>query len=95
MPFYVYILHSTKLDRFYVGTTDDVVKRLQQHNNILYPNAFTTKGIPWTLYSSIPCSSSEQAYRLEKFIKQMKSKAFIKKIEKEPKMVNDLLRRFH
>jgi hypothetical protein len=43
----VYILFSQKLNRFYVGTTDDVERRLQEHNEGTYKDAFTSKGIPW------------------------------------------------
>ncbi|WP_409024880.1 GIY-YIG nuclease family protein [Flavobacterium sp.] len=47
-----------KLNRFYVGTTDNVEKRLFEHNSRLYINAFTTKGIPWELFLSHSCESS-------------------------------------
>ena len=69
MTFFVYILFSERLDRYYVGTTDDVVKRLKKHNSKHYPSAFTSKGIPWDLELQIPCNSSNIAYQLENFIK--------------------------
>ena len=47
--YFIYILYSQKLDRYYVGTTDDVDKRLVEHNSGLYSNSFTSKGIPWDL----------------------------------------------
>jgi predicted GIY-YIG superfamily endonuclease len=30
--YWVYILYSKKLNRFYTGTTDDVLARLSEHN---------------------------------------------------------------
>jgi putative endonuclease len=47
--FFVYILFSKKLNRYYIGTTDNVEKRLSEHNSRLYVNSFTTRGIPWEL----------------------------------------------
>ena len=94
MPYYVYILHSSKLNRFYIGTTDNVDKRVEEHNTSKYMDAFTTKGIPWNLYLCIVCNSSEQAYQIERFIKNMKSSDFIKRLKENSKISDDLLKRF-
>ena len=94
MPFFVYILYSEKLDRFYTGTTDNVQRRLQEHNSTMYPDSFSAKGILWTLFLEISCSSSQQAYDLEGFIKKMKSKVFIKRLKEQPKIIEDLLAKF-
>ncbi|WP_082886302.1 GIY-YIG nuclease family protein [Flavisolibacter tropicus] len=45
MPYLVYILYSEKLNRFYVGTTDDAERRLLEHNTAHYQDAYTVKGI--------------------------------------------------
>ena len=45
--FYLYILYSSKLDRFYVGHTENIELRLIQHNNGI--SAFTSKANDWTL----------------------------------------------
>ena len=63
--FFVYILFSKKLNRYYIGTTDNVEKRLFEHNSGLYVNSFTMRGIPWELSLSYTCESSEKAYKLE------------------------------
>ena len=34
--YFVYILFSEKLDRYYVGTTGDVERRLFEHNSGFY-----------------------------------------------------------
>ncbi len=39
--FYLYILYSSKLDRYYVGHTENIELRLIQHNNGI--SAFTFK----------------------------------------------------
>ena len=94
MQYFVYILYSKKLDRYYTGTTDDVAVRLSQHNTDHYPGSFTTKGIPWEIYLSISCPSSEAAFKLEVFIKKMKSKTFILKLKEHPEIIQDIISKF-
>jgi len=33
MPYYVYVLQNSVSGRFYVGQTNDVSRRLQEHND--------------------------------------------------------------
>ncbi len=89
--YFVYILYSEKLSRYYVGTTNDVEKRLIEHNTALYANSFTIKGIPWELKWNTEPLSSDVAYRLERFIKSMKSRKFIEKLIVQPHMVDDII----
>jgi len=91
MPYFVYILFSEKLDRFYTGTTDDAERRLAEHNSAHYANTFTTKGIPWETFLCIECKTSKAAYALEKYIKQMKSSAFIVRLKENPNLLADVI----
>ena len=58
VPFFVsgkkmytlYILHSKTVDRYYVGFTNDIARRLTEHNRI--KGKFTDVGIPWVLVYS-------------------------------------------
>lgn len=86
--YFVYIIYSTSLDKFYVGTTDNVERRLIEHNSKEYLNSFTCKGVPWVLKLSYLCDSSEKAYKLERFIKRMKSRKFIIKIIDDKKILD-------
>ena len=94
MPFFVYIIYSSSLNRFYTGTTDDVSRRILEHNSSKYPNSFTSKGIPWEPFLEIECKSSEQAYKVEKFIKQMRSRTFIRRLKNEPDFLAAILQKF-
>ena len=89
--FFVYIIYSQKLSRYYVGTTDDVEKRHIEHNSILYQNSFTSRGIPWELKWKTDPLMSEVAYKLERFIKSMKSKKFIEKLIIQPQIIDDII----
>ena len=89
--YFVYIIFSERLNRYYVGTTDDVGERLVEHNSNFYKNSFTSKGIPWDLRLKTNPISSERAYRLERFIKSMKSKKFKEKLMASPEMLDDII----
>ena len=71
----LYILFSHKLDRFYVGYTNDLSRRLSEHNRI--KAKYTDMGIPWTLVYSESFKSKKEAARRERFIKSKKSRKFI------------------
>jgi putative endonuclease len=92
--FCVYIIYSEKLNRFYIGTSDNYLKRLDEHNDIKYKDAFTVKGIPWELFFVINCNSSTQAYQIEKHIKKMKSVNYIRNFLMYPEIAYKLLEKF-
>ena len=43
----LYILFSKSLNKFYVGYTNDLNRRLSEHNRV--KGKFTDSGIPWEL----------------------------------------------
>ena len=90
--FIVYIIYSNKTDKYYIGTTDDFNKRLEEHNNAFYPNAYTRKGEPWILKKCFYCEFSKEAYFMERFIKRMKSRDFIEKIINDPSLFYEIMK---
>jgi putative endonuclease len=79
--YHVYILYSQNIDRFYIGHTSNVLKRLPEHNNPQDFSKYSAKGIPWVVVLSIMISDSRSdAMRVERFIKKQKSRAFIQKL---------------
>ncbi len=73
--FTVYIIHSEVLDRFYIGYTNNLERRLYEHNRI--KGKYTDTGIPWQLVFSESFVTKKEAMNREKFIKSKKSKSFI------------------
>lgn len=69
MKFYVYISYSQKLDKFYVGITNDLKRRLSQHNS--GQGVFTNQGRPWILLWTTIKPSSEEAELLEQKLKNL------------------------
>ena len=66
--YYVYVIFSESLHKYYVGSTNDVKKRVDQHN--AGRSNFTSMGIPWVLIISMDCNSRIDAVRLEMKIKK-------------------------
>jgi putative endonuclease len=77
--YFVYILYAAQYDKYYIGQTNDLDKRIWQHNN-LDINSFTSKYRPWEIVAKIHFKSRESAMKAERFIKKQKSRNFIQKI---------------
>ncbi|TCL00994.1 putative endonuclease [Roseivirga ehrenbergii] len=90
----VYILYSPSLNRYYVGETAFLSGRLDQHNSGFYKNASTKSASDWELFLEIECVDRSQALKIERFIKQQKSRKFIERMKSEPKIIEDILLRF-
>ena len=91
---YVYILHSEKLNRFYVGETDNIVRRLDEHNTGFFKNSFTTKTSDWEIFILINCCDRIQARKIETHIKKMKSKKYIQDLECYPEIIEKLKNKY-
>jgi putative endonuclease len=88
-----YILHSNKLNKFYIGVTqDDIVSRIKKHNDSSYGNhRFTAKATDWELFLFIDCLDYSQALRIERKIKSMKSSVYIRNLVAYPELVEKLV----
>lgn len=76
----MYILYSDNSDLYYIRYTSNVEKRILEHNE-LSTNTFTAKHRPWILKEYFEVMGKENdAMRIEKFIKNQKSRKFIEKI---------------
>jgi putative endonuclease len=71
-----YILFSPKIKRFYTGQTEDIERRLEEHNR--GKTSFSEKGKPWLIIFSNAFSSRPEAVKLEKFIKKRGAARFLK-----------------
>ncbi len=73
--FIVYIIYSQRLDRYYIGYTTDMIKRMNEHNSGV--STFTAKATDWILKWSKEFDSRELAMKEEKIIKAKKSRKYI------------------
>lgn len=70
--FYVYILRSEKNGRLYKGVTNNLKRRVKEHNSGAVP--FTKTLMPWRLVYYEAFLSKEDAAREEKFLKSGKGR---------------------
>ena len=80
MKFVTYILFSDKLKRYYTGHTDNLVKRLDEHNR--GKSKFTKTGVPWVLIESFELETKTEAFNLELKIKKRGCKRYLEDIQK-------------
>jgi putative endonuclease len=82
----VYILYSSKLDKYYVGSSADINGRLRRHNS--HSKGFTSAGRPWTLLYTEEFTEKQEAEAREKQLKRWKNRerleGLIKKVQSIP-----------
>ena len=78
MNYYVYILYSALIHKYYIGITSDLKRRLFEHNNGISRKAWTRRVNDWKIVYSEVCKSKSEALTREKKIKSYKGgNAFI------------------
>jgi putative endonuclease len=73
--FTVYILYSELLDKYYVGYTNNLDRRISEHNR--KKGKYTDQGIPWLIVYTESYPNRQSAKARESFIKSKKSKVYI------------------
>jgi putative endonuclease len=76
---YLYILKSEKLDRFYIGSSDNPERRLINQHNKGFVKA-TKAGIPWEIVFQQKYVDLVMARKIEYKLKTYKSRKIIEKI---------------
>ena len=79
MKYWVYILQSKSTGRFYCGHTDNLERRISQHNNPEYTFTRTTKILKglWKIVWSLECVTRAEAMKQEKAIKKRGIKRYL------------------
>ena len=75
MGYFVYVLYSASLNRFYIGQTNNMKARLERHNTS--DGFYTSRGKPWELIWSCKKPTRSDAVKLERKLKNL-SKARLK-----------------
>ncbi len=88
-----YILHSERLNRYYIGYSSDLDFRLELHKNP-EKRKYTYNAKDWVLFYKIDCKSKPQALAIESHIKRMKSKTYIENLVRYPEITLKLLQRY-
>ncbi len=68
---YTYILYSESMNRYYIGSCENVQERLKRH--LSNHDGYTAKAKDWIIVHQEPFSTKSDALRREKEIKAWKS----------------------
>lgn len=74
----LYILKSINYLKTYVGITDNLKRRLKEHN--LGKNIYSRKYVPWKIIYNEECENIQIARRREKYFKSCTGRKKIRKI---------------
>lgn len=67
MPYYVYLLKSLKVNRYYIGQSEDVSERLGEHNR---GGVQSTKAYrPWQIHDVEEYNTRREAIEREHYLK--------------------------
>ncbi|HNS34086.1 MAG TPA: GIY-YIG nuclease family protein [bacterium] len=75
---YLYILKSARDSSYYIGYTDNIERRLYEHNN--YVGRYTSSKKPWVLIYSEKYAEKSTALKRERQLKKMKSRKYINEL---------------
>ncbi len=92
---YVYILHSKKIDKYYIGSCLDLNKRITEHKQHNYNKGFTHRADDWELYFVIVDLPYETARKIERHIKRMKSRKYIENLKRYPEISKKLIKKYN
>ena len=81
MAFWVYVLFSETAHKRYIGQTDDLDRRVREHNTPEHnPMKFTSKHPgPWVLVYSEQYETRSDAMRRERWLKSGQGRAWLDK----------------
>ncbi len=79
--FYVYILQSKKTKRYYIGSTNNLKRRLNEHN--LGQTSSLLHQRPLVVVFQKECSTNLEARRYERKLKRLKSRVILDKIVRD------------
>jgi putative endonuclease len=88
---FVYIIYSSSKQTYYIGETSDIKNRIHWHNSGQFKNSHTKIANDWILFHSIDCIDIIQARKIERHIKDMKSKTYILNLKNYPEIAQKLL----
>jgi len=76
--YWTYILESLKTGKYYIGSTNNLERRLLEHNR--GKNHFSKCGKPWKLIYKKEFSTRKEAIKFEKYLKSLKKRKYLFKI---------------
>jgi putative endonuclease len=79
MSYYVYIIYSDLIQRHYIGSSEDLNRRLEAHNSGL--STYTSKASDWRVIYQVTLPTKSEALVLEKKIKKRGAKRYLEDLK--------------
>ncbi len=76
--FFIYILKSQVANKSYVGHTDDLDRRIKEHNS--GKHFYTKRYLPWKIIYNEKFENADEARKREKYLKTTNGRRFMKNI---------------
>ncbi|AFN73884.1 GIY-YIG catalytic domain protein [Melioribacter roseus P3M-2] len=71
----VYVLYSRRFNKIYIGQTENLERRLSEHNNGI--STYTRRYMPWEVIYTEEYSTRPEALKRERQLKSQKGREFI------------------
>ncbi|MBV9877250.1 MAG: GIY-YIG nuclease family protein [Verrucomicrobia bacterium] len=80
--YFVYVIRSQTVGKIYIGHTENLEKRLKEHND---PTCFSSKFTkrfpgPWLLIYSEPYPTRSEAFRRERWLKTGSGREYLRSL---------------
>ena len=89
MSYYLYILKSEVKDTYYIGSSDDPLRRLSYHNS--EHKGHTQRYRPWVLVYMVEFETKSEAKAAERKAKEWKSKKMVRRLINKQIDIKDYL----
>ena len=76
--YYLYILKSKIIDKYYIGISQNPQKRIKYHNT--FEKGFTSRYRPWEIVYTKKFNNKNLAMKAEKKLKNWKSRKMIERV---------------
>jgi len=87
MEGYIYIIQSEKNKRYYIGSTNDIDRRIREHN--IGKSKYTSESLPWKLMFSQKYLNLTIARKAEYWLKRQKDADFISRLIIDRKIIKN------
>ena len=79
--YFVYAIYNSEVDKLYVGQSENVGRRLREHNDKIFRGSWTSRfSGKWVLVYKEEFSNRPLAMRREKALKSYRGREFLKKL---------------
>ena len=82
MKYFVYILKSVDSKKYYIGHTNNINRRLLEHNDV-NRHGWSKKYAPWEVLYSVSYFTRAEAMKEEKRLKSFKNRSTLEKYIQE------------